>query len=141
MSQLCIEQNERSTCRKVPVMVLCNHSSTCRDVMKSCKLLQPIAVGCLCLFRTGSEEHNRLRLCSLPTHRFLKICRFWYSSLSPFNYASSSSSWIDLSAHLLQIVATKLRFFIHSLTLLRKRQERSWRSNSSAIRTTTAAFH
>ena len=86
ISQLCMEQNERRTDRKQPVMVLCNHSSSCREVMKSCKLLQPIAVGRLYLFRTCSEEHNRLRHCSLPTLEFFKICRFWYSSLTPSNY-------------------------------------------------------
>ena len=45
MFQLCMEQNERSEGRKEPVMVLCNHSGPCREVMKSFKLLQPIAVG------------------------------------------------------------------------------------------------
>ena len=79
-------QNDRSVGRKLPVMVLCNHSSQCREVMKSSKLQQPIAVGWLYLFRTGSEERNRLWHCSLPTLGFFKICRFWYSALTPSNY-------------------------------------------------------
>ena len=82
MSQLCIEQNESSKGRQVPVMILCNHSRQCTEGMQSSKLLQPIAVGWLYLSSTGREEHNRLRHCSLPTLWFFKICRFWYSSLS-----------------------------------------------------------
>ena len=74
-------QNERSTARKLSVMVLCNHCSPCREVMKSCKLLQPIAVGWLYQFRTGNEERNRLLHYSLPTLGFFIICWFWYSSL------------------------------------------------------------
>ena len=79
-------QNERSAGRKQPVMILCNHSSPCREVMKSCKLLQPIALGWLYLFRTGNEEWNQLRHYSLPTLGFFKICRFWYSSSMPSIY-------------------------------------------------------
>ena len=45
MSQLCMKQNERSAGRKEPGMVLCNHSCPRREMMKSCKLLLPIAVG------------------------------------------------------------------------------------------------
>ena len=86
ISQPCMQQNELSTGRKLPVIVLCNYSSPCREVMKSCKLLQPIAVGWLYLFRTGGEEHHRLWQCSLPTLGFFKICRFWYSSVPPSNW-------------------------------------------------------
>ena len=53
-------------------------------VMKSCKLQQLIAVGWLYLFRTGSEERNRLRHCSLPTLKFFKICQFWTSGTLPW---------------------------------------------------------
>ena len=86
ISQLCMERNDRSAGRKEPVLALCNHSSPCREVMKSCKLLQPIAGGSLYQFRTGSEEHNRLRHSSIPTLWFFKICQFWYSSLTPSNF-------------------------------------------------------
>ena len=93
MSQLCMVQNEPGACRKMPVMVLCIHSSPWREVMQSCKLLQTIAVGWLYLFRTGSEERNQLRHCSLPTLGFFKICRFWYSSLTPSSLCAYYIQW------------------------------------------------
>ena len=45
MPQLCMEQNECSADRNVPVMVLFNRSSSCREVMKSCKLLATYCSG------------------------------------------------------------------------------------------------
>ena len=70
MSQLCIEQKERSEGREVPVMVLCNHSSQCREVLQSCKVAnccnRLLSVDYVCF---GPEERNVIGCGTVPYPR------------------------------------------------------------------------
>ena len=75
-------------------MVLCNHSSPCREVMKSFKLQQPIAVGWLYLFRTGSEEPNQ-KFIVVATLRMVGNRRLWSIMLGNANEARKS--WVGYS--------------------------------------------
>ena len=96
MFQLCMQQNECSAGRKEPVMALCNHSSPCREVTKSCKLLQLIVVGWLYLFRTGVRNIIGYGTVPYPGLDFSKFV------------GSGTLPWRPPIMHILRRIAQKL---------------------------------